>query len=412
MLDEPRFGPLDGITVVDLSMWWSGPLTTQLFALMGARVIKVESVQRVDGWRLAARMSADVGLEGAPNFNGVNVNKLGITLDLGQDSGRQILRDLVVGADAVVENYSPRVMGNLGLSDDVLWAWKSDLVILSMPAFGLVGPWRDYVGFAPTIEQMSGLPELVGYPGGPPSLSGNSMADPIAGYSGALALLAALHDRSRTGEGQHVDLSQLESLTSLLGHAIIGSQLSGQAPPRVGNALLSDAPRGCYPCRAPDSWVVVSVRSDDEFRRLCGVLGREPLSTDIRFATATARVARREELDGIVSGWTTQFEPLEAATSLQSAGVTAGPVLGPAGLLEDPHLTDRGYWCELDREVVGRHPHPGVPFHFSRTPGRAYRAAPTLGRDNRKVLGELLGMDEQSLLSLEADQIIGTVPLD
>jgi crotonobetainyl-CoA:carnitine CoA-transferase CaiB-like acyl-CoA transferase len=410
MPEEPGFGPLKGLTIVDLSMWWSGPLATQLFALMGARVIKVESIQRVDGWRAMARTGGD-SIERAPNFNGVNLNKLGITLDLSSERGREILGELVAGADALVENYSPRVMDNLGLDDDTLRGWKSDLVILSMPGFGLAGPWRDYVGFAPTIEQMSGLPELVGYAGGPPSLSGNSLADPIAGYTGCLALLAALHERERTGQGQHVDLSQLEALTSLLGYAFLSEQFNGAAPPRVGNALPGDAPRGCYPSLGDDRWVTVSVHSDGEFRSLCSVIGRPELAADVRFATRDARIRHRDEVDALVAEWTASFEALEAATILQAGGVTAGPVLGPAGLLADPHLKERGYWRDLDRAVVGRHPHPGVPFKFSVTPGLAYESAPTLGRDNRKVLGDLLGMDDAALAKLEADHVIGTTPL-
>ena len=409
----PSFpGPLRDVTIVDLSMWWSGPLATQLFALMGARVIKVESVQRVDGWRLAARMTADVGVEGAANFNGVNLNKLGITLDLSIERGRGLLRQLVEAADALVENYSPRVMGNLGLTDEVLWGWNERLVILSMPAFGLDSPWRDYVGFAPTIEQLSGLPQLTGYAGGPPSLSGNSLADPIAGFNGALALLAALHDRSRTGAPQHVDLSQLEALTSLLGHALLGQQFAGVSPARTGNAHPSAAPRGCYPCQGTDRWLVIAVHSDAEFRSLCRAMGQPALAVDARFATHNDRLAHQAALDVLIGASTRGRDQVELASELQSLGVAAGPVLGPAGLLNDEHLRARGYWVELDRDVVGRHPHPGLPFRFSSTPGEVREAAPTLGRDNRRVLGELLGLDDEELHELEAANVIGTHALE
>jgi crotonobetainyl-CoA:carnitine CoA-transferase CaiB-like acyl-CoA transferase len=391
-------------------MWWSAPLTTELFALMGAEVIKVESIQRVDGWRLAARMAAEVGIEGAPNFNGVNVNKLGITLDLASERGRELLRPLVERADALVENYSPRVMDNLGLTDELLWSWNPSLVILSMPGFGLDSPWRDYVGFAPTIEQLSGLPQLTGYEGGPPSISGNSLADPVAGYTGALALLAALHARQRTGRGQHADLSQLEALTSLLGGALLAEQC-GKAPERAGNGH-TEAVRGCYPCAGSDRWAAIAVYTDEEFRALCTVMNREDLAADARFATAQGRRDHVDELHRAVAAWTESLTPDEVAERVQGAGAPAAPVLSPSGLLADEHLRARGYWVDLDRPMVGRHPHPGLPFRFSRTPGEMREAAPTLGRDNRRVLGGILGLTDKELAELEAKQVIGTAPLE
>ena len=407
----PYAGPLSGVRVADLSMWWSAPLSTELFALMGAEVIKVEAIQRVDGWRLAARMAVDAGVEGAPNFNGVNVNKLGITLDLSRPEGRELLRPIVETADVLVENYSPRVMENLGLADDVLYGWNERLVILSMPGFGLESPWRDYVGFAPTIEQLSGLPVLTGYEAGPPTLSGNSLADPVAGYTGCLALLAALHDRDRTGKGQHVDLSQLEALTSLLGYALLTQELAGATPARRGNGHPC-ALRGCYPCRGEDRWAVVAAWSDKEFAALCGVIGHPEFAHDVRFSSLEQRLANRDIIDAAIGAWTSTLDPEVVAERLQAGGVPAAPVLGPAGLLADEHLRERGYWVDLDRDFVGRHPHPGLPFRFRRTPGEVREAAPTLGRDNRRVLGGLLGLDEAELSALEASGVIGTMPLE
>ena len=212
-------------------MYWSGPLAADLLAQYGAEVIKVESVQRVDGWR---GMAADPGIERSNIFNGVNLNKLGITLDLTSEAGRELLKPLVQRADVLIENFSPRVMGNFGLTDEVLHGWQPNLIVLSMPAFGQSGPWRDFVGFAPTIEQLSGLPELTGYRDGPPMLTGNSVADPCAGLFGAFAVLAVLRHRRSTAGGAHIDLSQLEAMTSLLGPELVAEQLGASAPARDG----------------------------------------------------------------------------------------------------------------------------------------------------------------------------------
>lgn len=407
-----QFGPLSNVKIVDLSMWWSGPLTTQLFALMGAEVIKVESIQRIDGWRLAVRMMADAGHESAHIFNGVNLNKRGITLDLSNEEGRKLLRRLVERADALVENYSPRVMGNLGLTDEVLREWNPNLVILSMPAFGLTGPWRDYVGFAPTIEQLSGLPELTGEQDGPPVLSGHSVADPTAGLTGCLALLAALRRAKATGRGCHVDLSQLEALTFLLGPALLAEQLTGSPPPRYGNSHPSAAPHGVYPCKGDEQWVVLSIRTDSEWASLCSAIGRTDLVSDARFSDGISRWRNRQLLDEAISEWTAERTNIEAAEALQQAGVPAGPVYWPSQLMADTHLRERGYLVELDRDVVGRHPYPGVPFRFSRTPGRVVSPAPTLGQHNQDILQGLLGLSQEEIEALRKAQVIGEQPLD
>jgi len=412
MIANQPFGPLSNIKIVDLSMWWSGPLTTQLFALMGAEVIKVESIQRIDGWRLAVKMMADAGHESAHIFNGVNLNKQGITLDLSNEEGRKLLRRLVERADALVENYSPRVMGNLGLTDDVLYEWNPNLVILSMPAFGLTGPWRDYVGFAPTIEQLSGLPELTGERDGPPVLSGHSVADPTAGLSGCLALLAALRRAKATGRGCHVDLSQLEALTFLLGPALVAEQLTGSPPPRYGNGHPSAAPHGVYPCEGEEQWVVLSVRTDSEWTSLCDAIGRPELAGDTRFSDALNRWRNQRQLDDLIGAWTARHSNTRAAELLQEAGVPSGPVYWPSQLLADPHLRERGYFVELDRDVVGRHPYPGIPFRFSRTPGRVVSAAPTLGQHNQAILQGLLGLSQEQIDALRAAQVIGEQPLE
>ncbi len=395
-----RGGPLCGIRIVDLSMFWSGPLTTGLFAEYGADVVKVESVQRVDGWR---GLAGAPGIEASYLYNGVNLNKLGITLDLTSDDGRALLRRLVADADVLVENFSTRVMGNFGLTDEVLLDWNPDLVILSMPAFGMTGPWQDFVGFAPTIEQLSGLPELSGYPDGPPALTGNSIADPCAGLSGCFALLAALHG-GRTGV--HIDLSQLESLTSLLAPDLVATGIDGSPPPRHGSTSPAVVPQGCYPARGDDRWIVLGAPDDATFTALAAIAGAD-WAADARFADDAARVANRTALHAAIGAWTAGHDAAVLAGQLQAAGVPAAPVLHPAQLYADEHLAARGSYTTLDRDVVGPARYLGLPFKFSATPGHVERPGPTLGQDNDAVLGGRLGLSPATLADLRAARVIG-----
>jgi crotonobetainyl-CoA:carnitine CoA-transferase CaiB-like acyl-CoA transferase len=393
-------GPLTGIAIVDLSMFWSGPLATDLFAQYGADVVKVESVQRVDGWR---GLSGNPGIEGSNLFNGVNLNKSGITLDLTAARGRELLRPLVEQADALVENFSPRVMANFGLTDDVLLGWNPDLVILSMPAFGLTGPWGGFVGFAPTIEQLSGLPELTGYPDGPPALSGNSLADPCAGLAGCFALLATLH-AGRTG--CHVDLSQLEALTGLLAPDLLHQQVTGSAVPRHGSSGLGFAPQGIYPAAGTDRWIVLGAGTDAEWTALATVAALG-WGSDGRFTTAADRLANATELDGAIAAWTVGHDHAALAARLQAAGVPAAPVLTPAHLDDDGHLLARGARQQLSRAHVPDSRYTVLPFTFPATPGVVHRPGPTLGQDNDAVLGGRLGCSPAELAELRAARVIG-----
>lgn len=403
---EARRGPMEDLRIVDLTMWWSGPLATGLFALMGAEVIKVESIQRVDGWRLTAGPSVH-GVEGSHVFNGVNLNKQGITLDLSSDEGRAVLRSLVERADVLAENYSTRVMANLGVTDEVLLEWNPNLIIMSLPGFGQSGPWADYVGFAPTIEQISGLPRITGYEGGPPTLTGTALADPTAGLTGALALMAGSIDARRAARPTRIDVSQLEALTSLLGEALLEQQATGAPPPREGNRDRRFAPQGCYPCSGEDRWLVLSARDQRDWAALCGVIERPDLAEDSALATLAGRRDAHDRIDTAISSWANSLEATAAAARLQAGGVPAAAVLNHEELATHPHLSERGYFVPLERPGLGTHPHPGLPFNLSETPGKAFAASPTLGQHNASVLQDLLGLDAEEFARLSKLQVIG-----
>ncbi len=410
--------PLDGLRIVDLSMFMSGPMATQLCADGGAEIIKVESVQRIDGWRGAGGRQAGqqegAPWERSPNFNWVNRNKRGITLNLTDPRGQDLLKRLVAISDVVIENYTPRVMGNFGLGYDVLRELKPDLIMMSMPGFGQTVTWRDYVAFGMSTEQMAGFSHLTGYAGGPPMFTGVNGGDPFVGVIAAIALLSAVHHRRRTGEGQHIDLSQVEACTMYIGDALANWSLTGHDPQRTGNDHPTMAPHGTYPCLADewgDRWIAIACQSDDEWRVLAGLIGRpewgEPGSP---YASAAGRLADREPLDAAVGQWTRPQGHIDLMHRLQAAGVTAGAVMNGPDLLDDPHLAARGSLIAQDRPDLGVKHYPAQPYRFANV-APPQRRAPLLGEHTNEVLTELLGLSGDELDALERDDVTGTVPI-
>jgi crotonobetainyl-CoA:carnitine CoA-transferase CaiB-like acyl-CoA transferase len=407
--------PLTGIRVVDSTNSWSGPFTTQLLASFGAQVIKVESIQYVDTWRASGTAfgpQADFW-ERSPLWNSVNVGKLGITLNLRHPKGIELFKRLVKISDIVAENFTPRVMKNFGLDYPVLREVNPCIIMISLPANGETGPWSDYVGFAASIEQMAGIPQLTGYPDGPPKMSSAGFTDPIAGANGAIAVMMALLYRQMTGIGQYIDLSQVEASTSLIGDAIVDYTMNKRIQPRRGNHHPFVAPHECYRCKGEDQWVDLAVYSDEEWRKFCHIIGNPALADDERFADSVRRWQNRDELDSLVEAWTVQHDHYEIMHVLQKAGIAAGAVLSSVELLNDPHLKERGTFQVLERAVVGTHPYPvpSAPMKLSGVRSGLERPAPTMGQHNEYVLGELLGLSQDEIKTLADEQVIGTKPL-
>ena len=402
--------PLAELRIVDLTQFQSGPMVTLIAGDLGAEVIKVESIQRVDGWRGGGR--GERRWEKSPNFNWVNRNKKGITLNLTDPRGADLLRRLVAVSDVVVENYTPRVMANFGLDYERLREVRPDLVMLSMPGFGGDSPWRDYTAFAWTTEQMSMLCHLTGYEDSGPLFTSTTGGDPLAALMGTLALFAALNHRRRTGEGQHIDLSQLETATAFAAQALVEAQLAQIEPTRRGNDSPVHAPHGAFPCRGEDRWLALACRSDAEWRGLCEELGL-PADTDGThpMATTADRLAAREAVTAHVARATAGRDADELMLALQTRGIAAGVVVDGARMLADPHLAARGFWVVQDREGVGEKHYPGQPFRLRRAPFVDPRRSPFLGEWNEAVLGGLLGVPDDQLQELAGDRVIGTDPL-
>ena len=406
--------PLNGLRILDLSMFFAGPVAAQIAADAGAEVIKVESVQRIDGWRGSASSSGGGDLpswESSPYFNWVNRNKRGITLNLTDSRGTDILKDLVRKSDVLIENYTPRVMDNFGLSYETLRELNPRLIMLSLSGFGSDVSWRDYVAFGMSTEQMSGISHLTGYEDDEPLFTGMTGGDLFAGVMGANALFAALHHRNLTGEGQHINLSQLEACNLYIGEVMTGWSLAGFDPGRTGNAHPTYAPHGIYPCKE-DRWIAVCCKTDAQWLALAGLIDTpEWLAPDSVFSRASERSANRDEIDRSIGAWTRSHDRLELMNLLQSLGIPAGAVMTGPDLLADPHLEARGSLIAQDRPGLGVKHYPNQPYRFRFAEPVPNMRAPLLGEHVSEVLTDLAGLTSDEIAELVIADVIGTVPM-
>jgi crotonobetainyl-CoA:carnitine CoA-transferase CaiB-like acyl-CoA transferase len=413
--------PLAGIRVLDLTRVWSGPLGTRILGDLGAEVIKVEhpmargpaALRVLDPIRRTFYPDGEPGTQPwntNASFNKLNRNKLSLTLDLSHDAGREAFLDLAAVADVVIENYSPRVMGNLGLGFEQLAERNPGISLVSMPGYGLDGPMRDGVAYGSTLDAEAGIASLLGYPGGELQRLGVALPDPVAGMHAAGSVLTALAQRDRTGRGVHVDLSQLESMASLLGDELVTAQVLGQPRERMGNRHPQWAPHGVYPALGEDQWIFIGVTGEDEWAALCSRIAA--LDDDTRFATMASRKQHEVALDEAVARWTSRQLAGEAMELLQAAGVAAGAVWDAAHLCGDPHLAARGFFLELDHSLIGRHRYAGQPIRFAGSKTVFGTDAPLLGQHNDLVLGKYLGYTAERIDAMKtAGTIVDRPPL-
>jgi crotonobetainyl-CoA:carnitine CoA-transferase CaiB-like acyl-CoA transferase len=410
--------PLEGVRIVDLTAFWAGPAATHLLAAFGADVVKVESIQRPDGIRYSGGMRKDVDdwWEYGWVFHAMNTNKRSVTLDLGSSEGRRLFLELVAGADVVMENFSPRVMDHFGLTADVLLEVNPKLVVARMPAFGLDGPWRERVGFAPTMEQIAGLAWVTGLPEDPP-VTPRGACDPLAGVHAAFAVLSALHFAESTGLGQQVELPMIETVLNATAIQPIESEVFGITLSRRGNRGQGSSIQNLYRCAGPgdpseisDDWIAVTVSEDRHWQALVDLMGH-PSWCDESLSTIAARHERADEIDDRLRGWFAG-QPLESAVErLAAEGIPAAPVVSPSLVTDNPQLRDRGFFEELNHPSTGAGLYPCPPFAQLAGQGRwLMRPPPTLGEHNEDVLRDRCGLTESELASLAASGVIGTRP--
>jgi crotonobetainyl-CoA:carnitine CoA-transferase CaiB-like acyl-CoA transferase len=403
-------GPLAGLRVLDLTAWWAGPAATGLLAALGADVVHVEGPARMDGMRTVGMMwgSRPEWWELSPFFLAVNTNKRDVAIDIGTERGVRLVRDLARRADIVVENFTPKVLEKIGLGWETLHADDPTTILVRMPAFGLDGPWRDRPGFAQNIEQASGLAWITGHVDDQPRIQ-RGPCDPNGGVHAVIALLAALDRRAETGRGSLVEVALFDAALGLAAEPIVRWSADGELMERMGNRAEHDAPQGVYRAAGADGWLALTVADDDQWRSLCGVLGRDDLAADPRFATAAGRHEHHDELDRVIGGWTATRDPHDAAAGLAAAGIPAGAATDPRLTARHPQFRARGYHEMVEHRVAGSLPLPTVPFRVDGVERWTRTPAPCFAQHADEVLEEL-GLDADARAALRADGTIADRP--
>jgi len=426
---------LDGVRILDFTRLGFGAQATLICGALGADVIRVESTTRPDPIRVMPPYLPEPGDRGegfgaatlanatsaaSPNRGGIfykynTGGKRSITVDARHPKGLGLLRDLVAVSDVVTESFAAGTLERWGLGYEAQRSARPDIVYVSMCGFGHEGPDTAHVTMGPTAQALTGLTFMVGLPGRPPAGWSFSYLDHVGGYLGAVAVLAGLLHRARTGEGQHLDVSQLEPATALSGALFLDAVVNGRPSRRpdfpTGNRRPTSAPGGAYPAAGDDKWVVISCRTDAEWDALVEAMGGPAWAKDPAYATFAGRRAHADELDARIGEWTSTQDRYDVMALLQARHVPAGAVQDAADRLErDPQLAARGHFTMLGNTEVAPMPLEGLPVHLTRTPahtgGRLRRGPPLLGEDTDAVLGELLGMSPDDVEALRAEGVL------
>jgi len=406
--------PFAGLRVLDMTSYWAGPLVGSVLGMLGADVIHLESAKRPDGLRLVGGVppTEDQWWERGPIFTALNTNKRSLTLDLGDPRGIELLHRVVATCDVVIENHTPRVLDQLGLTFEALQADRPDLIMVRMPGFGLDGPWRDLPAFAFVIEDAAGLTWLTGHEDLLP-IEPYCVGDPNAGLHALVGLLLALEHRDRTSEGGLVEAAMVDAALNITAEQVIEHSAYGSLLQRTGNRGPMAAPQNLYLSADEDhkgrrdTWVAIAVETDEQWVALGSALGEPDWATDAALATAAGRVGAHDAIDGHLQAWCDERTAEEVVDQLWSAGVPVGQVMQPHHQPELDQLQARGFFEEVDHPVAGRSRLSTLPFTLSGGPERVHaRPAPLLGEHNEELLGEL-GLTPEEIEQLEADGVIG-----
>jgi crotonobetainyl-CoA:carnitine CoA-transferase CaiB-like acyl-CoA transferase len=402
-------GILDGVRVVDFTWVIAGPQCTQILADFGAEVIRVEWPHHPDGMRF--RLQADdtdpASFEQSGFWNNLNRNKRSITLNMRHPHAPEIALKLIGQSDVVVENFSPGVLESWGLSWERMRQANPGLIYLSMSGFGWGGPNSNYVVFGPVMQAVSGLHAMTARPAGEPAGLGFSYGDHAAGYFGALAILAALHERDSSGHGEMIDLGQVEACVALTSAALLDYQVSDRPATAWGNVPYGalDAPAGLYPCAGYDCWCAISIRDDVQWKAFVQVTGLGDLATDARFHTQHGRAAHRWLLDRRVSEWTRSRQRDDVVALLTDAGVPASAMADIDELIDDERLREFGYFESTAHPYLGERVFQMGGIQSARGP-HLRSAAPTMGEANHFVYREMLGLSAEQIELYHNDAVI------
>ena len=399
-----QFLPLQGVRVLSFEVAYSLPAGTRTLAELGAEVVRVAGPGR-ESYYISV-------------VDGVYLSKPCVGINLKDPDGLAIAKQLAAKADVVSSNFVPGVMERLGLGRDDLLALNPSLIILQLSGYGSPGPWSEYAAFGPSTEAAGGMNQLIGREGDTPVRIGSGVfSDQLGGRFAALALIAALEERQRTGLGRYIDLSMAEGISMLLGHTVLDAALGNEPPPRRFNRDRDFAPQGIYPCLGDDEWVAITVKDDTEWHALLRLLGDPPsggpagaaAASALKgsdFATVAGRHAEHDQIDTVLAQWTATFEKQPLAELLQRFGIAAAPVQKSRDPMFDPHLAERGLFqmVEHQRPILGyaAHPHPTTPWFADGHERHQLRDLHFHGADNAAVLESWLGMPMDEVARLEA----------
>ena len=383
---------LEGIRVADFTRAFAGPIATMLLGFLGAEVIKVESAD-LDDSRNPAQ----------PTFVELNRAKLSCLIDTRAPEGKDLAKRLVRESGIVVENFRPGVMDRLGLGYDDLRKVRPDVIMLAMPGFGNSGPLRDYYSYGQQVMGMTGLLHIWGHAESPVEARVKyAFPDYVAGVLGSLSLLVALEHRDRTGEGQYIELSQVEALAHLMSLAYVEYTELGRTLAPHGNLSTEAAPHDLYPCLGFDAWCAIEVHTEEQWQALVKLMGSPEWTRGPKFGSLAARVENKAALDKHLADWSVRFTPRQLTKMLQEAGIPSGIVATAEDLYYDPHLRARGMIVGIDHSGDGFAEHAGMNIHLSDTPGRADLPAPAKGQHSQDIYTRVLGLSPEEQSRLQA----------
>jgi crotonobetainyl-CoA:carnitine CoA-transferase CaiB-like acyl-CoA transferase len=405
--------PLAGVRVLDLTAWWAGPAATAMLGNLGADVIKVESITRPDFMRYTSTKppTEDQWWEWGPLFHGANNSKRAVTLDLTRPEGRALLLRLAEKCDVILDNFTPRVMEQFELDWVHLHAANPRLIQVRMPAYGMQGPWRDRTGFAQTMEAITGMAWVTGWPDGPPVIP-RGACDPLAAMHAVFATMLALRDREHSGEGRFVEVTMIEAALNAAAEQLVEYGATGEVLTRTGNRGPLAAPQNLYACAGHEEWLALAVTTDEQWDELRRAMGSPEWTNDPALATADGRRSAHDRIDEEIGRFCKDHDARILAEDLAARGVPAGYVVDGRDIARNPQMVHRGLFEVEDHAVSGPHRVPTVPFRFRRHDrGWMHRPSPALGQHNDEVLRELLALSDDDLARLRADQLIGDRPV-
>lgn len=388
-------GLLSAIRVTDFTTNLAGPYATRFLSMLGAEVIRIEHGKRLDVLR--RRSESD--------FNATNPGKMSVTIDLKSIKGLELGKKLIKRSDAVVESFRPGVMDQLGLGYDAIQAVQPDIVMVSLSGFGATGPEKNFASWASIFAAMSGVSYITGYPDSIPTEFRGTF-DTRAGQMVALAVMVGLIHRQRSGKGQHIDVSAVESLICAIGEVVLEYTMNGRVRERMGNRDPAMAPHNCYRCKGEDSWVSIAVGNDEEWKALCTAMGKPELIYEERFISILPRWHNQDVLDEIIHAWTSTLTDYEVMEILQKVKVAAFPVLSAPEIFRDPHLRHRKFIHEVDHPQIGKRLVFGSPWHISDDPPYIPKPGSMVGEHNDYVFHHLLGLSDKEILRLKEEKVI------